>query len=121
MTPHLLQRFYGNDRGRVLLAPGTCLSCHSRAHPLHLMWSCPKCAALRQRALTSIGCAPVPPPPHAWACPDTIIPAEHAPELWRGLVMFLRDPMAPPLGDWVLATTRRSRPTPHSPSRTTAA
>ncbi|KAG0443749.1 hypothetical protein HPB47_014571 [Ixodes persulcatus] len=54
----------------------------------------------------------------AWYLPK--LPLQDRP-LCRGLLMFLGDPMAPPLEDRLLATTRRTRPPPPSTSMTAAA
>ncbi|KAG0419877.1 hypothetical protein HPB47_003826 [Ixodes persulcatus] len=52
---------------------------------------------------------------------DTTISSEHAHKICWCLLMFLREQMAPLLGDRSLATTRRTRPPPPSPSTTSAA
>ncbi|KAG0413460.1 hypothetical protein HPB47_009382 [Ixodes persulcatus] len=73
LTPHLLQRFLGNDGAGSSTASGICKNCNSKADLVHLMWSCPLYNLPRQRALDLITNAPVPASLNAWACPDTTI------------------------------------------------
>ncbi|KAG0440097.1 hypothetical protein HPB47_016406 [Ixodes persulcatus] len=117
LTPHLLQRFRGNDGAGSSTASGICKNCNSKADLVHLMWSCPLYNLPRQRALDLITNAPVPASVNAWACPDTTISPKHALELWEALLTFIRDPTAPPVGDRLLpATAKRIRPPPSTKS-----
>ncbi|KAG0430883.1 hypothetical protein HPB47_022292 [Ixodes persulcatus] len=118
LTPHLLQRFRGNDGAGSSTASGICKNCNSKADLVHLMWSCPLYNLPRQRALDLITNAPVPASLNAWACPDTTISPKHALELWEALLTFIRDPTAPPVGDRLLpATAKRIRPPPPSSTK----
>ncbi|KAG0411564.1 hypothetical protein HPB47_011294 [Ixodes persulcatus] len=113
MTPHLLQRFRGNDGAGSSTASGICKNCNSKADLVHLMWSCPLYDIPQQRALDLITNAPVPASLYAWSCPDTSISPKHALEHWEALLTFIRDPTAPPVGDRLLpATAKRIRPPP---------
>ncbi|KAG0410673.1 hypothetical protein HPB47_012196 [Ixodes persulcatus] len=118
LTPHLLQRFRGNDGAGSSTASGICKNCNSKADLVHLMWSCPLYNLPRQRALDLITNAPVPASVNAWACPDTTISPKHALELWEAQLTFIRDPTAPPVGDRLLpATAKRIRPPPPSSTK----
>ncbi|KAG0419158.1 hypothetical protein HPB47_004312 [Ixodes persulcatus] len=118
LTPHLLQRFRGNDGAGSSTASGICKNCNSKADLVHLMWSCPLYNLPRQRALDLITNAPVPASLNAWACPDTTISPKHALELWEALLTFIRDPTAPPVGDRLLPdTAKRIRPPPPSSTK----
>ncbi|KAG0413854.1 hypothetical protein HPB47_008996 [Ixodes persulcatus] len=115
LTPHLLQRFRGNEGAGSSTASGICKNCNSKADLVHLMWSCPLYDVPRQRALDLITSTPVPASTNAWACPDNTISHEHALELWEALLNLINDPTAPPVGGRLLpATAKRTRPPPPS-------
>ncbi|XP_040063063.3 uncharacterized protein LOC120837624 [Ixodes scapularis] len=118
LTPHLLQRFRGNDGAGPSTASGICKNCNSKADLVHLMWSCPLYNIPRQQALDLITNAPVPASLNAWACPDTTISPKQALELWEALLTFIKDPTAPPVGDRLFpATAKRIRPPPPSSTK----
>ncbi|XP_040064035.1 uncharacterized protein LOC120838264 [Ixodes scapularis] len=113
LTPHLLQRFRGNDGAASSTASGICKNCNSKADLVHLMRSCPLYDIPRQRALDLITNAPVPVPLNAWACPDTTISHKHALELWEALPTFIRDRTVPPVVDRLLPDrVKRTQPPP---------
>ncbi|KAH6929923.1 hypothetical protein HPB50_006774 [Hyalomma asiaticum] len=89
---------------------GVCTTCSCRADLNHLCWECPLDIQPTLRALGTIRRVPWPSSLQTWACPDPT-PSGRAIELWRGLLLFLQDPAAPPVGERLRYYKSKATPT----------